>query len=97
MVDFKLTEQQVTLRDLARNFVRKEIIPVRAELDREPDPHKGFSWDLIRKADEVRRALDILVDHGWIRCRPEPPRSEQGGRPPSPIFDVNPSLPEQEL
>ena len=52
---------------------------------------------LIRKADEVRRALDILVDHGWIRCRPEPPRSEQGGRPPSPIFDVNPSLPEQEL
>ena len=69
MVDFKLTEQQVTLRDLARNFVRKEIIPVRAELDREPDPHKGFSWDLIRKADEVGlRTLSLKEKDGGIEA-----------------------------
>jgi acyl-CoA dehydrogenase len=69
MVDFKLTEQQVTLRDLARKFVREEIIPVRAELDREPDPHKGFSWDLIRKADEVGlRTLSLKKEDGGIEA-----------------------------
>jgi acyl-CoA dehydrogenase len=69
MVDFKLTEQQVKLRDLARKFVREEIIPVRAELDREPDPHKGFSWDLIRKADEVGlRTLSLKKEDGGIEA-----------------------------
>lgn len=69
MVDFKLTEQQVKLRDLARKFVREEIIPVRAELDREPDPHKGFSWDLLRKADEVGlRTLSLKKEDGGIEA-----------------------------
>ena len=69
MVDFKLAEQQVKLRDLARKFVREEIIPVRAELDREPDPHKGFSWDLLRKADEVGlRTLSLKKEDGGIEA-----------------------------
>ncbi|MFP6889552.1 MAG: acyl-CoA dehydrogenase family protein [Nitrospinota bacterium] len=69
MVDFKLTEQQVKFRDLARKFVREEIIPVRAELDREPDPHKGFSWDLLRKADEVGlRTLSLKKEDGGIEA-----------------------------
>jgi len=69
MVDFKLTEQQVMLRDLAQRFVREEVNPVRAELDREPDPHKGFSWDLLRKADKVGlRTLSLKEEDGGIEA-----------------------------
>ena len=34
--------------------------------------------------------LDLLEDHGYIRRRPDPEPGPQGGRPPSPVFDVNP-------
>lgn len=40
---------------------------------------------------ELGPPLDLLVDHEIIRRRPDPPRSGPG-RPPSPIFDVNPRL-----
>jgi acyl-CoA dehydrogenase len=35
MIDFQLTEEQIAIRNLAREFVQKEIIPVAAEYDRE--------------------------------------------------------------
>ena len=67
MVDFKLTEQQIMIRDVVRRFVQEEVIPVRAELDREPDPKKGFSWDLLRKADAIGlRTLALPEEHGGI-------------------------------
>ncbi len=69
MVDFKLTEQQIMLRDLARKFVQEEIVPVRADLDREPDPKKGFSWELLRKADQVGlRTLSLKEEDGGIEA-----------------------------
>jgi acyl-CoA dehydrogenase len=34
MIDFKLTEEQVAIRNLAREFAQKEIVPVAAEYDR---------------------------------------------------------------
>jgi alkylation response protein AidB-like acyl-CoA dehydrogenase len=37
MIDFKLTEEQVMLRDVVRRFVREEVVPVRAGLDAQPD------------------------------------------------------------
>ncbi|MBK8166586.1 MAG: hypothetical protein IPK64_11635 [bacterium] len=40
---------------------------------------------------EMVPPLDLLAEHDVIRCRPEPPRSRPG-RPPSPVFDVNPRL-----
>ena len=52
-MDFKLTEQQIMMRDVVKRFVREEIVPVRAELDHKPDPKDGFSWDLLRKADKI--------------------------------------------
>lgn len=45
MVDFKLTEEQKRLRDLAREFAQKEIVPVAAELDRE----QKFSQEIVDK------------------------------------------------
>jgi len=45
MVDFKLTEEQRRLRDLAREFAQKEIVPVAAELDRE----QKFSQAIVDK------------------------------------------------
>ncbi|MBK7046442.1 MAG: DUF3987 domain-containing protein [bacterium] len=40
---------------------------------------------------EMVPPLDLLVEHDVIRCRPELPRSRPG-RPPSPVFDVNPKV-----
>ncbi|MEE9197813.1 MAG: acyl-CoA dehydrogenase family protein, partial [bacterium] len=69
MVDFKLTEQQLMLRNTVRKFVKEEVVPVRAELDREPDPKKGFSWDLLRKADALGlRTLALSEEHGGIEA-----------------------------
>ncbi|MFQ5914363.1 MAG: acyl-CoA dehydrogenase family protein [Nitrospinota bacterium] len=69
MVDFKLTEQQLMLRDTVRKFVQEEVIPVRAKLDREPDPKKGFSWDLVRKADALGlRTLSLKEEDGGIEA-----------------------------
>ncbi len=45
MVDFKLTEEQERLRELARNFAQHEIAPVAAELDRE----QKFSQEIVDK------------------------------------------------
>ena len=45
MVDFKLTEEQRRLRDLARDFAQKEIAPVAVELDRE----QKFSQAIVDK------------------------------------------------
>ncbi len=68
-MDFKLTEQQVTWRDRVKRFVREEIVPVRAELDQQPDPQDGFSWDLLRKADEIGlRTLALGEQDGGINA-----------------------------
>ncbi len=69
MVDFKLTEQQLMLRDKARKFAQEEIVPVRAALDRKPDPREGFSWELLRKADKAGlRTLALREEDGGIEA-----------------------------
>jgi acyl-CoA dehydrogenase len=45
MVDFKLTEEQARLVELARDFAQREIAPVAAELDRE----QKFSQEIVDK------------------------------------------------
>jgi acyl-CoA dehydrogenase len=49
VVDFGLTDEQKALRDLAREFARKEIAPVAARYDRE----HSFPWEVLRKAFET--------------------------------------------
>lgn len=69
MVDFKLSEHQLMLRDVVRRFVQKEVIPLRAKLDKEPDPKKAFSWELVRKADALGlRTLALSKEDGGIEA-----------------------------
>jgi acyl-CoA dehydrogenase len=49
MVEFKLTEEQQRLRDLAREFAQREIAPVAAGLDRE----QKFSQEIVDKYFEI--------------------------------------------
>ncbi len=53
MVNFALTDEQVALRDLARDFVEREVKPVAAALDAHADPADCFSWDLVEKLSAV--------------------------------------------
>jgi acyl-CoA dehydrogenase len=48
-IGFSLTEEQEMLREMAREFVRNEIIPVAAQYDRSHE----FPWPVIRKAHEL--------------------------------------------
>src|SRR5512143_1559442 len=49
MVEFKLTEEQLRLRELAREFAQREIAPVAAELDRE----QKFSQEIVDQYFEI--------------------------------------------
>jgi butyryl-CoA dehydrogenase len=43
-MDYLLTEEQIMIRDLARQIAVKKIVPVRAELDE----HGTFPWDIMK-------------------------------------------------
>ncbi len=65
MVDFRLSEEQLGLQRLARDFAEKEMKPVVAELDAKPDPRDCFSWDLVRKASKLGfRTMAIPTKYG---------------------------------
>ncbi len=49
MIDFQLTEEQLALQRMAREFAEKEMKPVAAKYDRGEE----FPWDVIKKAFEV--------------------------------------------
>jgi len=53
MVEFALTDEQMALRDLARDFVEREVVPVAAALDAHADPADCFSWELVEKLSAV--------------------------------------------
>jgi hypothetical protein len=42
-----------------------------------------------KKVDNLKPGVSLLAEHGFIRQRPDPPKTGPG-RPPSPTFDVNP-------
>jgi hypothetical protein len=54
------------------------------------DIHRGLRT-LFRQSSEIDAPLSLLADHGYIRSAAESGKST-GGRPPSPEFEVNPSL-----
>jgi len=49
MIDFSLTDEQKQLQQLARDFTRREIIPIAAEYDRREE----LPWQVVEKAFEV--------------------------------------------
>ncbi len=42
------------------------------------------------RPDDLDPALRLLVDHGYLRERERPERSESRGRRPSPLYEINP-------
>lgn len=48
-MDFELNDEQIEIRKLARDFAKKEIIPVAAEYDRSAQ----MPWPIINKANEI--------------------------------------------
>jgi|SRR5579875_317582 alkylation response protein AidB-like acyl-CoA dehydrogenase len=50
MVDFRLSEEQISLQNLAKDFARKEIEPICASYDRKQDPKDCFPAHAFAKA-----------------------------------------------
>lgn len=42
-------------------------------------------------ADEIKKAIEVLEDSGWLRQLPPVAQPPTGGRPPSPRYAVNPA------
>jgi acyl-CoA dehydrogenase len=49
MLDFNLSEEQEMIRDMARNFAKKEILPAAEHYDQSDE----FPWPIIRKAQKT--------------------------------------------
>ncbi|MBI2178625.1 MAG: acyl-CoA dehydrogenase family protein [Candidatus Tectomicrobia bacterium] len=52
-MEFKLTERQLALQRMAREFARKEIRPVARELDRRPNPMDRSPVEVLDKASRL--------------------------------------------
>lgn len=64
-MDFALTEQQIMMQRMAREFAQKEIKPMARELDAKSDPRECIPWELYKKADELGlRTLGIPEELG---------------------------------
>src|SRR3990170_6722668 len=61
----KFTDEQIALKELAREFFEKEVRPVMAELDARPDPKDGYPRELVRKGSEIGlRTLAVPEEYG---------------------------------
>lgn len=49
-------------------------------------------WSLLDDKDVTEAALAELTQCGWIRQEPQHSTSQQGGRPPLPVFRINPKV-----
>jgi alkylation response protein AidB-like acyl-CoA dehydrogenase len=66
-MDFKLTDQQIRLQQIARDFAYQEVRPLARQRDRETDPIRAFAPELVRRASELGlRTLKIPVEHGGL-------------------------------
>ncbi len=52
-MDFSLTETQRGLQQMARDFVRTEILPRTAKWDSIPDQSQAFPWDVVEKGAKL--------------------------------------------
>lgn len=53
MVDFSLTQKQIEMQELARDFGEKHVKPVAMEIDKISDPEKAFPVHLFEKTFEI--------------------------------------------
>ena len=52
-MNFNLTEKQIALQQLARDFAQREIRPMAAEMDRRPDPKDRIPLEVLEKASRI--------------------------------------------
>ena len=65
MIEFELSEEQLAIRNLAREFAEKEIKPKAAEMDRQPDHRDCFQWNIVEKASKLGfRTLTLHKKYG---------------------------------
>jgi alkylation response protein AidB-like acyl-CoA dehydrogenase len=57
MVDFALSEEVEKIRDMTREFARKELRPAATELDRVQEPEEAYASDTMRRV--LSRAYEI--------------------------------------
>ena len=50
MVDFALTEEQLMMQKMAKDFAEKEVKPIAMALDKKQDPKESFAVDATRKS-----------------------------------------------
>ena len=65
MIDFELTEEQLSIQSMARKFAEREIRPIAERLDRSQHLLEDFPWSLVQKGSEVgfrTAALPIEYD-----------------------------------
>ncbi len=66
-MDFRLTQRQYELQQLARRFAYEEIQPRARELDKATNPRDAYPVDLIRRASELGlRTLKIPHEYGGL-------------------------------
>jgi len=64
-MDFRLTEEQLMMRSMTREFAQNEVKPKSLELDAKTDPKECIPWDLIKKASQLGlRTLSIPEKFG---------------------------------
>lgn len=52
-MDFRLSDEQVTIQKIVRKFAQKEIKPIAAKYDKKTDPKDCFPWELVKKASAL--------------------------------------------
>lgn len=64
-MDFRETEEQTILRQMARKFAQNEVRPVSVEFDKKLDPKECFPWELLKKASKLGlRTMSIPSEYG---------------------------------
>ena len=65
MIDFELSEEQLDIQKMAREFAEREIRPIAERLDRSRDLLQDFPWPLVQKGSEVGfRTVALPKEYG---------------------------------
>ena len=68
-MSIQFTEEQIALRDLARDFFEKEVRPVAAEIDARPDPKECYPRELVKKMSKIGlRTLALPKEYGGVNA-----------------------------
>jgi alkylation response protein AidB-like acyl-CoA dehydrogenase len=66
-MDFQMSEDQVMLYRVSREFAEKEVRPRAQELDKQPNPMDRIDWELIKKGSQLGfRTLTFPEEYGGV-------------------------------